>query len=175
MTPLTNAPGCQSTVQEKLAWARERWPDRDLEAAGIVLRICRARDMLFAGSRRVLDRVDLAPAEFETLLTLLKQPPPHCLTPGEIGAAIGVTSGGMTKVANKLVERGLVSRSVSPADRRSRVLELTSDGAALAASTLGAIIDGHTATMSDTLTPRQRAEFTDLLERLLGALEGASR
>ena len=171
MMPLNDAPGCRSTVQEKLAWVRCRWPDLECNAAGIVLRLARTRDLLMARSRSVLDARGLAPAEFETLLTLLKQPEPHERTPGEIAAAIGVTSGGMTKALNKLVERGLVSRAVSQADRRSRIVRLTPTGTALVEETLQTIIQRHGAVMADILDAEERERLTALLEKLLGSLE----
>jgi len=171
MTPLNDAPGCKSTVQEKLAWVHDRWPDLECKAAGIVLRLGRTRDLLFARSRSVLDAQGLAPAEFETLLTLLKQPAPHERTPGEIAAAIGVTSGGMTKALNKLVERDLISRAVSQTDRRSRLVRLTATGEALVEATLQTIIVRHGAIMADILDAAEREQITALLEKLLGTLE----
>ena len=158
-------------MQEKLAWVQARWPELEYEAAGLVLRLARARDLLFARSRSVLEAQGLAPAEFETLLTLLKQPPPHQLTPGQIAAVIGVTSGGMTKALNKLVERELVSRAVSPEDRRSRLVRLTRKGSALAEATLQTIIQRHSAIMADVLDQAERDALTALLEKLLGSLE----
>lgn len=173
MSQVNDLPGCRSTVQEKLAWVHARWPGLECEAAGLVLRLARTRDLLFARSRSVLEAEGLAPAEFETMLTLLKQPPPHELTPGEIAAAIGVTSGGMTKALNKLVERALVLRTVSATDRRSRRVRLTDKGTALVEATLQTIILRHGTIMADILSAGERAQLTGLLEKLLGALESS--
>ena len=101
------------------------------------------------------------------MLTLLKQPAPHELTPGEIAAAIGVTSGGMTKALNKLVERELVLRTVSQTDRRSRRVRLTAKGTALVEATLQTIIVRHGTIMADILGAAERQQLTGLLEKLL--------
>src|SRR5690606_2411143 len=50
------------------------------------------------------------------------------LTLGELAAAEQVAPPTITKVANKLVERGLVSRQVDPADRRVVRREATDAG-----------------------------------------------
>jgi DNA-binding MarR family transcriptional regulator len=173
MIAVDEALGCRSTVQEKLAWVQARWPGMAFEAAGLVLHLARTRDLLFARSRSVLDVQGLAPAEFEALLNLLKQPEPHQLTPGAIASAIGLSSGGMTKALNKLVERGLISRAISPADRRSRLVRLTPEGIALAEATLQTIIQRHGTIMADILSAEERQQLTALLEKLMGSMESA--
>jgi DNA-binding MarR family transcriptional regulator len=50
------------------------------------------------------------------------------LTPGELGHRLGLTSGGVTALAGRLIEAGHVSRSRHPHDRRMRVLTATSSG-----------------------------------------------
>jgi DNA-binding MarR family transcriptional regulator len=52
------------------------------------------------------------------------------LTPGELGHRLGLTSGGVTALAGRLVGAALVSRSPHPTDRRMRVLTVTPEGEA---------------------------------------------
>lgn len=45
-----------------------------------------------------------------------------------VADALGVTPGNVTGVVERLVERGLVTRTVNPEDRRFMLLEVTEDG-----------------------------------------------
>lgn len=77
---------------------------------------------------RVLRQNDdsgLGPTIIAALATVAREGP---LTLGELAAAEQVAPPTITKVANKLVERGLVSRQVDPADRRVVRLEATDAG-----------------------------------------------
>jgi DNA-binding MarR family transcriptional regulator len=51
------------------------------------------------------------------------------LTPGELGHRLGVTSGGVTALAGRLIDAGYVRRERHPRDGRMRVLGLTGAGA----------------------------------------------
>jgi DNA-binding MarR family transcriptional regulator len=50
------------------------------------------------------------------------------LTPGALGHRLGLTSGGVTALAGRLIGAGLVERSPHPSDRRMRVLTATDAG-----------------------------------------------
>jgi DNA-binding MarR family transcriptional regulator len=50
------------------------------------------------------------------------------LTPGELGHRLGLTSGGVTALAGRLIEAGHVVRGPHPTDRRMRVLNATEEG-----------------------------------------------
>jgi MarR family 2-MHQ and catechol resistance regulon transcriptional repressor len=90
---------------------------------------------------------------------------------GEIQRKVLVTSGGITYLVDRLVEKGLVRREASPTDRRARFAVLTPAGSRLIArifpdhaERIRAVLDG--------LTAREQEEATDLLRRLgTGAAE----
>jgi DNA-binding MarR family transcriptional regulator len=50
------------------------------------------------------------------------------LTPGELGHRLGLTSGGVTALAGRLIEAGFVARGPHPNDRRMKVLTTTAAG-----------------------------------------------
>lgn len=50
------------------------------------------------------------------------------LTPGELGHRLGLTSGGVTALAGRLIEAGYVERAPHPRDRRMRILTATAAG-----------------------------------------------
>ena len=76
-----------------------------------------------------------------------------------------VTSGGITYLVDRLVEKGLVKREECPEDRRARYAVLTPAGAAL----IGRIFPEHAEAIDRALsglTKKEQAEATKLLRRL---------
>jgi DNA-binding MarR family transcriptional regulator len=52
------------------------------------------------------------------------------LTPGELGHRLGLTSGGVTALAGRLIDAGHAERAPHPDDRRMRILTATPEGEA---------------------------------------------
>ncbi len=84
------------------------------------------------------------------------------VTPKELALRFGMTTGAITFISRRLVERGLVQRVEHPNDRRSLYLELTP----LAHDKLETIhreFESMVEESTDFLTPEQRIEFTHAL------------
>ncbi|MXW90391.1 MAG: winged helix-turn-helix transcriptional regulator [Rhodospirillaceae bacterium] len=82
-----------------------------------------------------------------------------------IGRALGIDRSTLVSIVDALEARGLVRREPSPTDRRSHALVLTADGGAF----LRAIrprLDAHEAEIARGLTPAERAQLIDMLQRL---------
>ncbi len=58
-----------------------------------------------------------------------------------LGAAIGARPTTLTGVLDRLERRGLITRGTQPGDRRAVLIELTTDGAATAATVRAAMTD----------------------------------
>jgi DNA-binding MarR family transcriptional regulator len=52
----------------------------------------------------------------------------HPLTPKQLAAGLGLTTGAVTALTDRLVESGLLARAQHPTDRRSLILDLTPAG-----------------------------------------------
>lgn len=105
---------------------------------------------------------DLTTTEFGILEVLHHKGP---LLLGEIQRKVLVTSGGITYLVDRLVEKGLVKREECPNDRRARYAVLTPAGDAL----IRRIFPDHAeriARVLSGLTIREQAEATKLLRRL---------
>jgi MarR family 2-MHQ and catechol resistance regulon transcriptional repressor len=84
---------------------------------------------------------------------------------GEIQRKILVTSGGITYLVDRLVEKGLVKREECPSDRRARYAVLTPAGDAL----IRRIFPGHAKHIAQALSglgKREQVEATKLLRKL---------
>jgi DNA-binding MarR family transcriptional regulator len=87
------------------------------------------------------------------------------LTPGAIGARLGLTSGSVTALIDRLAGQGLVTRRRDPADRRGVLVERTP----LAAARLAAV-DGVLAEAVARLAARYGAEHAAGAARQVGDL-----
>lgn len=74
------------------------------------------------------DWAELSMREYDVLYTLAKQPGP--LRIGELGGSVLLSQPGLSRLVDRLVQRGLVARSPDPADGRSVRVALTPAGAA---------------------------------------------
>ena len=104
----------------------------------------------------------LTTTEFAILEVLLHKGP---LLLGDIQRKILVTSGGITYLVDRLVEKGLVKREECPSDRRARYAVLTPAGDAV----IRGIFPEH-ATMIERaiagLSPDEQIQATILLKKL---------
>ena len=125
---------------------------RRVELAGQYQRAARARQL-------GLHQVELAALEHLVVV--------GGLTPGELSHRLGLTSGGVTALAGRLIEAGYVERGPHPRDRRMKVLTATAAGEAHVADFAG-----------PALAPAERAlawisdDDAQLLERFLELLGG---
>ena len=109
-----------------------------------------------------MERHGITPTEFAILEALYHKGP---LLLGEVQRKILVTSGGITYLVDRLVEKGLVKREQCPEDRRARYAVLTPAGQAL----IKKIFPAHAARIEQAmagLTQAEQREVTALLRKL---------
>ncbi|MBQ0978666.1 MarR family transcriptional regulator [Micromonospora zamorensis] len=148
-------------------WRRER-PDLDPSPLLIIGRIQQLAVALDAALRPPFAAADLGNGEFDVLAALRREGDPYALTAGQLSQRMLVTTGAVTKRVDRLIARGLVSRSVFESDARGRVVALTPAGMTL----IDQLIEEHLANEARILrglTDSDRAA----LERLLATLTRA--
>lgn len=111
-------------------WRRER-PELDPTPQGIIGRVHRLARALTDELTAVYAEFGLSEPEFDLLATLRRSGEPYELLAGELAAHTMVTTGGLTKRVDRLVERGFVVRVPDAADQRQRRIRLTTEGRAL--------------------------------------------
>lgn len=85
-------------------------------------------------SRRLSERLaplELTNAQLDVLANLLAGPE-HGLTQEQLGQRLLVTKGNVSGLLDRLGERGLITRRPNPEDGRSKLVQLTPTGFALA-------------------------------------------
>ena len=89
----------------------------------------------------------LATAEFEVCLRLARSPE-GLLRMSDLAAQTTLSSSGITRVVDRLVERGLVTRQACATDRRTTYAVISDTGRAL----LGEVLPGHLELIEEWLT-----------------------
>lgn len=84
---------------------------------------------------------------------------------GAVGRMLGIQRANMVALINELVDRCLVTRMVSPSDRRAFQLCVTTEGRALV-ERCKAVIHHHEERMLSTLSEDERAMLIALLQRV---------
>lgn len=98
-------------------------------------------------------------AEWVVLRVLYDSP---AIAPSRLAEQLGMTRGAISKLADRLEAKGLVSRAANPSDARAHTLSATAAGRALA-PVLAALADANEAEFFADLPPEDRAA----LERIL--------
>lgn len=83
----------------------------------------------------------------------------------DIGSHLGVTNAAASQMIDRLVQQGLLERSVDPNDRRAKQLRLTSDSQALIEGSIEAR-QRWLAELTTALTPSEQAEIIRALQKL---------
>lgn len=99
---------------------------RNLETS-VWLKLLRLHGDIFERLNRMMGReLDITLAKFDVLAQLERFP--EGLTPGNLSRYLKVTGGNVTGLVRRLAADGLVSREMSPSDRRMFVIRLTPKG-----------------------------------------------
>jgi MarR family transcriptional regulator, 2-MHQ and catechol-resistance regulon repressor len=108
------------------------------------------------------ERFGLNPTEFAALEVLYHKGP---LTPNVISTKVLIAQSSMSYVIQRLVEKGLIERTVTHSDKRSAQLNLSSSGKDL----MDRMYPDHVATLRQTLdqlSPSEEQILQDLLKRI---------
>ena len=151
---------------------RER-PDVDTAVVGLIGRLHRAAALTTAPLAAGLAEHGLQPGWFDLLAALRRSGPPYELNPTQLMRSTLLSSGGMTKRLDRLVEAALVERRADPADRRGVLVRLTSRGTAVVDTALEAHVANEERLLR-SLEPADRRALDSLLQTLLADLEGAA-
>ncbi len=149
-------------------WGRER-PDLDITALAILGRLFRVSHLADAALGERLAAHGLQPGWFDVLAALRRAGEPYELNPTQLARASLLSSGGMTKRLDRLVDAGLVSRRPDPADRRGTLIRLTRKGR----TRIDAALETHLANEEQVLAAlnaRERSELDRHLRALLAGL-----
>ncbi|QUM76760.1 MarR family transcriptional regulator [Moritella sp. 24] len=117
-----------NSINEILEAMGEHWPECAGTVSPALLRLLRVSNLFHHQMETHVQDYDLQRAEFSVLSTLRRSPVPYCLSPTSLYQSMIFSSGGLTKVLNRLTQAELIERIDNPDDKRSKLVQLTSTG-----------------------------------------------
>lgn len=102
---------------------------------------------------------------FEVLLRIGRSPE-GWVTMSQLAGAVALTTGGVTRLADRLERDGLVRRGACPTDRRVVHLELTENGREVLDRAFVRHVEGLERHVRSRLDPRQEAALQEALDIL---------
>jgi DNA-binding MarR family transcriptional regulator len=114
---------------------------------------------------RLEEDCDMPLAWFEVLLQLRREPEGR-LKMSQVAEAIVHSTGGTTRLIDRLEEAGLVERQLCPSDRRAIHVAITPHGNVRLDEALRVHVDYLEEHVSSRLTCDERGELTSLLSKL---------
>jgi DNA-binding MarR family transcriptional regulator len=162
----------EDTVDRMLRIWKKELPDLDLATEGIVERIQKLNKHLARAMNETLAEFDLDPGEWWLLGALRRSGPPYRLSPGQLAANLGLSSGAMTNRLDRLESAGLLRRLPDPSDRRALKVELTEAGWQAWQDSVG-VQARKEFLVASALDPREKETLNDLLRRLMLQFEDA--
>lgn len=157
-------------VNSVLKKTAENWPGSNQGISPEILRIHRVHEYLHHNLCEVLVDFGLQAADFGALETLRKEPPPHCLSPTDLSSAMLFSSGGLTKVLNRLTHAGYIERLENPEDKRGKLVQLTDAGKELIERVIEVLHQQEREKMS-VLSDAEKLELNKLLNKVLAVWE----
>ncbi len=136
------------------------------DAAGL-LRVMRLAAHL---ERQLAATSAVKPGQFQVLAALRRRDPLP-MNASELAEAALLTTGAMTAVLDRLEEQGLIRREIDSEDRRARRITITEKGRTQINRALDQRMAQHRA-LNAALTLEERAALSDILRKLLIAIEG---
>ena len=146
---MTTVDGAAVSVATPMRQANEAW-EALLGAHTTLMRRFAAEDMW----------CEVSLHEYDVLYTLSKCPKPQRL--GELGRHLMLSQPGLSRLVERLVERGLLARQPDPADARATLLSLTEEGRAVQRRVGRAHASSVADAMSARLTPIQMSTLAAL-------------
>jgi DNA-binding MarR family transcriptional regulator len=146
----------------------ERYPEKDPASVRLLLNLLGTFDVAERLLAKRLAPYSLSPSSFNVLM-ILRQHPEGCAM-SAMSALLLVSRANITGLIDSLEERGLVQRTASVADRRSKMGMLTEAGSRL----LEEILPGHYAYIKSMLArfpEEDKTQLTALLRRMRSAME----
>ena len=139
--------------------------DNRIAAYGRLVEAQRRLHRLFDRSLR--DATGLSVVWFEALLRLARSPEQQ-LPINELGEQLVLTSGGATRLVDRLEENGYVARTACPEDRRVQWVRLTERGLAIAIDATRHHLGDLEEHFAAHMTSDEMATLSSLLDRLRG-------
>ena len=145
-------------------------PQSDSGPLALFTHLARTSLFLEALQEECLEPYGLSFGDYSVLRVLRTSGPPHRVSPKALADAVVRTTGGMTKIIDRLQRAGLVERFADPDDRRALLVGLTRKGIRISDKASDAYKAGRERILRQ-LSRDETDEIDSGLRRLLAVFE----
>jgi MarR family 2-MHQ and catechol resistance regulon transcriptional repressor len=139
--------------------------DERLHLMGLIVRS--HRHLAYLLGRELEEAVGIPLIWFDVLIHVGGAPEGR-LTMSKLSSAVALTTGGVTRLVDRMAEAGLVARQNCPSDRRSVHVVLTESGQATLHRAIGEHIESIDRHLIAPLSETDRAALSVALSKLIG-------
>jgi DNA-binding MarR family transcriptional regulator len=162
----------KNSVREMQRQVQENWPECAETISFSLLKMTRINDLFKHEIERCVAQYQLQQADFSVLATLRRSPEPYCLTPTDLYHSVFFSSGGLTKVLGRLADAGLIDRVDNPQDKRSKLVQLNTQGKHLV-ETIMPELHKQSQSLLAVLSEAETLQLETLLQKVLDHHEKA--
>ena len=145
------------------------WPEYKDKVIPEVFMLLGIHEGLLEVEKSTAQKYGLHSSDFRTLLHLRTISPDKVLSPSVLLNALGITSGGLTKVLHRLTDQGLVERIKNPNDNRSTLVRVTPKGDELLSSVMDDLYEQDLSLVS-ALSDEERHVLQGICKKFLNHL-----
>jgi len=159
-----------NSINDILEAMSENWPQCADTVSPALLRLLRVSNLFHNKMETLVESHNLQRAEFSVLATLRRNPIPYCMSPTALYQSMIFSSGGLTKVLNRLNQAELIERVDNPEDKRSKLVRLTATGKQLIETVIPKLHQKERNILS-VLSPDEQQQLDSFMRRILEAHE----
>ncbi|WP_394132289.1 MarR family winged helix-turn-helix transcriptional regulator [Shewanella maritima] len=156
------------SVDSILQTTKINWSEAYDGISPSILRLVRAHHFIRSDLENLLSNYQLQGADFGILATLRRNGAPYCLSPTALYHSLLFSSGGLTKVINRMGQAGLIERIDNPDDKRSKLVQLTQKGKELVDAVIIELHKNEKKKLS-VLSKNEIQQLDTLLNKLLSS------
>lgn len=161
----------KTPISELLKELSHTWPEAYRKTNPFMLQLYRARDYYYDVYCEDIAPFEIQPGDFEVLASLRSSDSPYQLSPTDIYRGIICSSGGLTKILNRLQKAGLIKRVANKKDKRSSLVKLTAKGKRTIEAAMNAVLNTEI-TLVASFTEKEKKQLYQLLSKLIQSQNG---
>lgn len=136
--------------------------DVRIHTFGVLLEAMKRLNSVFDRSLR--DELGISQSFFEALLRISRSG--GHMSMGDLAGQIALSSGGVTRLVDRMIDKDLVERRSCPTDRRVLWVAITESGTAMLEAALDVHLRDLETEINSRITEAERTTLIDVMERL---------
>lgn len=153
-------------MEEVLRLNQQNWPECAKTSYPALLRLTQVNNIFVQIIKDCVESYGIQSADFNLLTCLRRNPAPYVVSPTELYQTMLFSSGGLTKVLNRLLKMELIERLDNPDDKRSKLVKLSAKGKALVEEIMP-VLHKQESVMLTALSTDELGQLDQLMQKVI--------